>query len=148
MRFTDAENTLVRHDFEDGSSVVGPWPAVDGQWNRDCDELVAQHGQPEPFAPAVAVPSSISDRQFAQQLAILGTISQDEAIAWAARGDLPATLETAMAQLPAEQQFAARMLLSSATTYERTHPLTAMLGAILGYDAAELDDLWLSAAAL
>lgn len=96
------------------------------------------------------VPEVISDRQFAQQLAILGTITEAEAIAWAARGDLPEALEQAIATLPIEGgvRFSARMLLSSATTYERSHPMTATLGAILGYDAGALDDLWRAAAAL
>lgn len=95
-----------------------------------------------------AVPEIISDRQFAQQLAVLGTITEAEAIVWAARGDLPDAMEAAMSALPSEQQFGARMLLSSATTYERSHPLAPMLGAILSYDAAELDDLWRAAAIL
>jgi hypothetical protein len=99
-------------------------------------------------APPPAVPEVISDRQFAQQLAVLGTITEAEAIAWAARGELPAAMEDAVAALPEGEQFPARMLLSSATTYERSHPLVPMLGAILSYDAAELDDLWRAAAAL
>ena len=94
------------------------------------------------------VPQVISDRQFAQQLAVLGTITWEEAIAWAARGDLPPAMEAAVAALPEEQRNPARMLLSSATTYERSHPLVPMLGATLEYDAAELDDLWRAAAVL
>lgn len=95
-------------------------------------------------------PEVISDRQFAQQLAILGTITEAEAIAWAARGDLPEALEQAIATLPTEGgvQFTARMLLSSATAYHRSHPMTATLGGILGYDAADLDNLWRAAFAL
>lgn len=96
--------------------------------------------------PAEIAP--ISDRQFAQALALAHVITEDEALAWAARGDLPARLSTAIASLPVEQRFPARMLLSSATTYERDHPLVPALGATLGYDTAALDALWVSAAAL
>ncbi len=103
---------------------------------------------PEPEPIAAPVPSSISDRQFAQQLAVLGTITEAEALAWAARGDLPAAIESAVDELPPEDRFAARMLLSSATTYERAHPLVGTLGALLGYDAEATDDLWRAAAAL
>lgn len=101
-------------------------------------------------APPPPVPQIISDRQFAQQLAIVGTITQAEAIAWAARGELPAILETAIGGLPEAGgvRFGAQMLLSSATTYERSHPLTETLGGLLGYDAGNLDDLWRAAAAL
>lgn len=100
----------------------------------------------EPEPPAV--PDAISDRQFAQQLAILGTITEAEALAWAARGELPEAMEVAIAALPEENRFGARMLLSSATTYERAHPLVPLLGGLLGYDEAETDDLWRAAVAL
>lgn len=102
----------------------------------------------EELAALNPVPASISDRQFAQQLAILGAISEAEAIAWAARGDLPAAIETAVLALPEGDRFAARMLLSSATIYERAHPLVSALGAILSYDHAAFDTLWREAAAL
>lgn len=97
-----------------------------------------------------AVPEVISDRQFAQQLAILGTITEDEAIAWAARGDLPATLERAVSTLPTKDrtQFTARMLLSSAKTYERSHPMTPVIGGLLGYTDESLDELWRQASKL
>ncbi len=94
------------------------------------------------------VPTSISDRQFAQQLAILGTFTEAEALAWAARGDLPEAMETAVAALPEGDRFAARMLLSSATSYERAHPLVPVLGGLLGYDTDAIDDIWRAAVLL
>lgn len=97
---------------------------------------------------AEPVPAAISDRQFAHQLAVLGAISEAEALAWAARGELPETIEGAIAALPGEQRFSARMLLASATTYERSHPLVGALADLLGYDATEIDDLWRAAAML
>ena len=103
----------------------------------------------EPPPPIIPI-APVSDRQFAQVLAIDGKITQDEALAWAARGDLPDALENAIAQLPEAggQRFAARMLLSAATSYDRAHPLVGMLGGLLGYDTAALDDLWRRGAAL
>lgn len=95
----------------------------------------------------VIAAGAISDRQFAQQLAIDGVITEAEALAWAARGDLPTALEAVVSQL-GERAFAARMLLSAATTYERGHPLTGVLGGLLGYEPADLDRLWQDAAAL
>jgi hypothetical protein len=94
------------------------------------------------------VPAAISDRQFAQQLAILGTITEAEAIAWAARGELPASLDAAVDDLPVEDQFSARMLLSSATSYEFEHPLGAKLGPKLGFDETARRQLWRAAALL
>ena len=98
--------------------------------------------------PISATPAAISDRQFAQQLAVLGKITEAEALGWAARGELPNAMETAIADLPEGERFAARMLLSSATSYERAHPLVPVLGGLLGYDAAAIDDLWRAAAQL
>ncbi|KMO43131.1 hypothetical protein VQ03_09290, partial [Methylobacterium tarhaniae] len=98
-------------------------------------------------APAAVLPA-VSDRQFFQSLAAAGTISQDEALAAVMTGTLPARIEAAVAGLPAAEQFAARMLLSGATAFERSHPMVAQLGAALGYDAAALDALWRQAAAL
>lgn len=106
--------------------------------------LQAVWAEPDP-AP---VPVSISDRQFAQHLALDGVISEAEALVWAARGELPAALETALGGLPEGERFAAQMLLAAATTYERSHPLVAALGGVLGYDPPALDEIWRAAAAL
>lgn len=111
---------------------------------EDAAALQAEWSAPPPSP----VPASISDRQFAQQLAVLGTISEAEALAWAARGELPPALESAIGQLPEGERFAARMLLCAAVAYERQHPLVEQLGAVMGYEPADLDDLWRAAAAL
>lgn len=68
--------------------------------------------------------------------------------AWAARGDLPAALETAIDKLPEGERFAARMLLSSATKYEFGHPLGQKLGSLLGFDEPARRDLWTAAGLL
>ena len=103
---------------------------------------------PAPAPIVLPVPAAISDRQFAQQLAILEVITEAEALAWAARGELPAALEAALAEMPESERFGARMLLAAATTYERQHPLVARLGAALDYDEPALDALWRAAARL
>ena len=45
-------------------------------------------------------------------------------------------------------QFAARMLLSGATMFERRHPLVEAFAAHMGMTPAEVDALWLAAAVL
>lgn len=109
-----------------------------------------QQGFARSAEAAAPVPPAISDRQFAQVLALDGVVSEAEALAWAARGELPAALEAAIGAIPEEggARFAARMLLAAATTYERAHPLVDTLGLLLGRDAAALDDIWRRAAAL
>ncbi len=134
-----ATGALVAGD----SDVIGA--RLDPAWAGAAPVIVAPVIEPQPEEP---VPASISDRQFAQQLAVLGTITEAEAIAWAARGDLPDAMEAAIASLPRDAQFSARMLLSSATLYERAHPLAYVLAGLLGYDHEALDDLWRAAAVL
>lgn len=101
-----------------------------------------------PPAREPAVPEEISDRQFAQQLAVVGTITETEALAWASRGDLPSALEVAIGALPEDEQFSARMLLASATTYHRSLSLADALGTLMGYSPEDLDELWRAAAEL
>ncbi|CAO4134668.1 hypothetical protein [Methylorubrum extorquens] len=135
----------------------------DSQWSEFIENTGARRWDGtavqiyEPPAPEPQVPEIISDRQFAQALALAGTITQAEALAWAARGELPQAMEDALDHIPDAdgQRFGARMMLAAATTYERHHPLSEQLGGLLtnpatgkSYDAAALDALWTRAAAL
>lgn len=140
---TDA--TAIIAVTEESGAVALSLADTPDAWEALLASEIAIEAYVEPAAP---VPAAISDRQFAQQLAVLGTITEAEAVAWAARGDLPAAVETAIAALPEGNRFGARMLLSSATTYERQHPLASVLVALLGYDAEAIDELWRAAAAL
>ncbi|BDL40915.1 hypothetical protein [Methylorubrum sp. GM97] len=133
-----ADNTAIPSDPSNND-----WQAYEA-W-------IAEGNAPaEPEAHGPAIPASISDRQFAQALALAGTITEAEALAWAARGELPQAMEDALDHIPDTngQRFGARMMLAAATTYERRLPLTEQLGALLGYDAAALDALWIRAATL
>lgn len=94
------------------------------------------------------VPAEISDRQFFQQLAVMGLITEDEAIAAVATGTLPPAMVGFIDQLPAEQRFAARMALQGATTFLRSNPLVATFGAMQGMTSDDIDNLWRAAFAL
>lgn len=136
-------------ELDDGRLLIGPLPPVDAQARDIYDDLVATGVVVEPYAPpAPLVPVAISDRQFFQQLAVMGAITQDEAIAAVATGTIPATLDGFVATLPQEQQFAARMLLKGATVFERNHPMTQLLAQGMGWTAEQLDALWTAAAVL
>ena len=102
------------------------------------------------FAPIAldAVPPDISDRQFFQQLALDGDITQDEALAAVTVGAMPKAIASAVAQLPAGQQFPAKMALCGATLFERATPFVGMLGPVLGKTPAQLDAIWRAAALL
>lgn len=111
--------------------------------------IAEEFGPVAPYsAPAISVPAIISDRQFFQQLANQGLITQAEALSAVKIGALPATLEGLVSLLPAEQQFPARMMLSGATQFERSHPLTNVIGAAQGLTPDQVDALWVAASQL
>lgn len=141
--------TTVAWDHPGEGLIADPPEGLDAGWHFDGGAWKAPGERRGPPIPA------ISDRQFAQALGELGVVTEDEAEAWAASGTLPARLTAAIAQLPTEARFPARMLLRSATLYKRDHPLAATLGALLprpdggtGWSDADLDALWLHAGTL
>lgn len=99
-------------------------------------------------AGVINVPQTISDRQFFQQLAIAGIISQEEALAAVKTGDIPAALSGFIAALDDAARFNAEMLLSGATVFQRNHPLTDAIAAAQGMTPAQVDDFFRAAAAL
>jgi hypothetical protein len=98
--------------------------------------------------PPPPVPRSISDRQFFQQLAMQAVISQDDALAAVRTGTIPAPLQHLIDGLPADQQFAATMIVSGATIFERNHPLTSAIGTRYGWSSGQVDDFFRAAGAL
>ena len=104
---------------------------------------VVDDGLPQPPAPPPEVPTSISDRQFAQVLAMDGLITEDDALAWVKVGTVPAQLQGLVDAIPDEDtKFAANMLLGGATEFNRNHPMVAQLGAGLQMTSAQIDDIW------
>lgn len=95
-----------------------------------------------------AVPKIISDRQFAQGLAVAGIISEQEAEDWVGPGVVPAAMLALVGQLPEAERFAARMLLRGATSFERDNPLTGAIGALYNWAPGQVDQFWRDCAAL
>ena len=104
----------------------------------------------EEYAAAHTVPSVISDRQFYQQLAVLGMITEAEAIAAVGTGAIPSEMRAALNSLPASIQFGATMKLTGATTFERDDALVAVFAAAQTppMTSDQLDALWRAASAL
>ena len=111
------------------------WPAV-------LDQSISE-------VPLPPVPQIISDRQFFQQAAFLGIITTDEAIAAVATGTIPAILQAVVDDITdPDQKFAATMMLSGATTFERYHPFTNAVGAALGWTSDQVDQFFINASKL
>lgn len=97
--------------------------------------------------PPPPVPQSISDRQFFQQLAVMGIITQDAALASNA-AVIPGPLLAIIDQMPADQQFNAKMIISGATVYNRTDDLTIGIGTAYGWTSDQIDAFFTAAAEL
>lgn len=100
-----------------------------------------------PAPPPPPVPQSISDRQFFQQLAVIGVITEADALASNA-AVIPSPLLAIINAMPVSQQFAAKMLVSGATVFERNHPMTIAIGAAYGMTSEQIDEFFRAAAAL
>jgi len=119
---------------------------VDGQWRRTWTVTASS---PETVAERAAVRRAtmppVSDRQFFQQLALMGHITEAEALDAVGPGILPASMLALIEMLPEEHRFSTRIILTGATSFERGHPLTAVLGGMFGMDDLALDELWQAA---
>lgn len=98
--------------------------------------------------PPVTIPEEISDRQFFQALAMAQLITKEEAIAAVATGAVPAAMEAFFSGMTEDEEFSARMLLQGAVVFHRHHPLVEAFGALQGMTSAQIDGLWVAAAAL
>jgi len=94
------------------------------------------------------VPASVSDVQFFQALALLSIITQDEALAAAGSGAIPAVFAPGLAKLPPDEQFAVKMRLVGATSFGRNDQMTLDLLSAIGAPAAQADQVFLLAETL
>ena len=116
-------------------------------WNGSAwSERPAREADPPSGLPPV--PPVISDRQFFQQLALMGFITQQEALDAVKTGAIPAALQMVVDALPSAAKFAAEMSLSGAVEFRRAHPLTSSLGVAMGWTKAQIDQLWRDASLL
>lgn len=109
-------------------------------------KLVEIESAPDP----VPQPLVITDSQFFTQLALDGFISKDEAEA-TSDGTMPALIMEALDTIKnQDDRFKARMLVKNARTFERDHPLVALVAQhpALQWNAARLDKLWMDASKL
>ena len=88
--------------------------------------------------------STISDRQFFQALATepYNMITKEEAIAAVKTGDIPKVMLEVIQNFPDEQKFSVEMILSGATSFERTSPLVDLFGKSQGLNQEEINQFW------
>lgn len=132
--------------------LVTEWPADFEPRLYDVDlETKTLVRNSTPLIPPPPPPTiyPISDRQFFQQAAIDGYISQAEALAAVQTGLIPGSLQAIVDQISdPDERFNAQMILSGATTFTRGHPLTNQIGTAMGKTPAELDAFFIAALSL
>lgn len=90
----------------------------------------------------VAVPETISRRQFFQVLANREMITKVEALEAVTVGTLPAAIENILAAITDEDlEWSARMSFT-AQTFNRSNWCVDMFGAMQGMSAEDIDQLW------
>lgn len=110
-------------------------------------DRIATEEEINAFLDQIKIIPDISDRQFFQQLCIDKLITEEEALASNA-AVIPSAILTLINNLPEEMRFPAKMLISGATVFERNHPMTTTLGAMLNWSDDQLDNFFMKASQL
>ena len=100
------------------------------------------------FTPPNDVPEKVTETQFMRAARRVGMVTKAEAKAYLARGVIPAFVETAIAQIPADLQEDAELKIIGSDTFHRADPVFAMLIAGGAATAEQVDDLFRLAATL
>jgi hypothetical protein len=96
----------------------------------------------------VRVPQSVTETQFMRAAVKVGIVTTAEAKAYLARGVIPAFVETAVAQIPANVRTDAELKIIGSDTFHRADPVFAMLIAGGAATSEQVDDLFRLAATL
>jgi hypothetical protein len=123
--------------------------------NAATGETIVRDATPDEIAEIEAlrnapppVPEVISRRQFLLALHASGLVTEQEVLAAAQTGAVPAAIDAFFATLPPAQQTAARITWATMTQVERHHPLVqAVIDAQLA-TAEQVDALFSAAANL
>jgi hypothetical protein len=94
------------------------------------------------------VPPQVTETQFMRAAVKVGIVTAAEAKAYLARGVIPAFVETAVAQIPANVRTDAELKIIGSDTFHRTDPVFAMLIAGGAATSEQVDDLFRLAATL
>lgn len=151
QQMTQAARQVLGHD---DFAILGQEGQItrielaDGSW-LDEDVVAEIQAMADTIVVPPPVPEVISTRQFFYQAYLDGRIPKDELLGALKTGDIPTTIQTAIsAGLPQEMQEPAEIFLIGAVEFRRDHPVTSLIGAALGMDAAAIDEFWRKAATL
>jgi hypothetical protein len=103
---------------------------------------------PEPHSVEEALPFEVSDRQFFQQLAVDGIITEEEALLAVGPGTIPSAMLSLIQQLPSDMRFDAKMKVTGATRFEPLNSLSLTIQQLFGWDEAQAKQFWIAASKL
>jgi hypothetical protein len=98
--------------------------------------------------PPELVPEKVTETQFMRAAVTLEIVTADEAKAYLARGVIPAFVETAIAQIPANVRTDAELKIIGSDMFHRNDPVFAMLISGGAATSEQVDDLFRLAATL
>lgn len=91
---------------------------------------------------------AVSRRQFFQQAAVSGDITEAEALAAVQTGVIPAAFEAFIDTLPEPERFGARMMMSGAAEFDPGHALSLGYAAANGWSEDDFEQFFRAAALL
>nr|WP_278422987.1 hypothetical protein [Brucella anthropi] len=113
-----------------GDAVIAAWNTEDIEQPDELalQALIEKYQTAWDALPKDAPPSSISRRQFFQQLAVMNIITNQDAIAAMQSGAIPSPLQAIIDDLPTDNaKFEATMLIIGADSFQISHPLTEVV---------------------
>ena len=123
---------------------------TDADGNQVTWPLSVFEADPAACIPPVVppIPEKVTETQFMRAAVKVGIVTAAEAKAYLARGVIPAFVETAVAQIPANVRTDAELKIIGSDTFHRTDPVFAMLIAGGAATSEQVDDLFRLAATL
>lgn len=155
MNWRNAERAGAVYNCEVNHPVHGwiPYTVAAGTGDADMqdiwDALNAAENVPDAAVPPTPVPQSVTDIQFALACVASGLMTAQEAEDWVGAGVLPSAVTSAISAITDQQTLAAvRIRIRGARVIERSNLVIDLLQQHLGLSAAQVDAVFVTAAAL
>jgi hypothetical protein len=135
----DSATVAIAWNTETGDLINGE--ALTPEQRTIWDNTLQAHDPSKP-----PVPENVSDRQFYQQLAVMGEISEQEALNAVSTGQLPGRFNSFVNGKPQGQQWGMKMKLQGANALQRHDQLIQDMANSFGWSKDHVDQIFIEAA--